>query len=101
MFGLPGLVEKLIFVDSPGCPLDWPAKHIKRGLLIPMKQKAMNDYAPDASGEQLVILLAHKAEDVLRLVGIKATILFFPCFPRNFKQSCDRFHPSTACEGSD
>ena len=70
MLGLPGLLEKLIFVDSYGLPVDWSANHIKRKLLKSMKEKAMKDYEPDASGAQLVIVLAHKAEDVLRLVGI-------------------------------
>eukprot|EP00435_Cladocopium_sp_Y103_P067833 s376_g30.t1 len=62
-----GLVEEVIFADGPGWNLSLPVKDVKRRLLSPMKQKAMED-ASNAVGEQLVVLLAIKAEDVVTLL---------------------------------
>lgn len=68
----------MVFVDSAGWQLKWPEKKLKDWLEAKKDAAAKKmDVALDALSEQLVVLLVHEADHVVRLVGIKANVVAF------------------------
>ena len=77
---VPGIVEQVTFVLAPGWKLGSPAEGVKT-LLKRMKMAAKEKGVPVKTvEEQLVVVLVHKAEDVVSLVCDYWIVWVFACF---------------------